>query len=135
VEIILAFVIGGLYAAGTYMLLRRSLVKLLIGLSLLGHAANLLIFTAATLTRGAPPIVPEGAETLASTAADPLPQALVLTAIVIGFGVTAFALVLAYQAYKRVGTDDLDLMQSTDRVHDAKAAPGADFAPAAEGQP
>ena len=55
-EIILAFVIGGLYAAGIYMLLRRSLVKTLIGLALLSHAANLLIFAVGRLTRGRPPI-------------------------------------------------------------------------------
>lgn len=112
-EIVLAFVIGWLYAAGLYMLLRRSLVKLLIGLVLLSHAANLLIFTAAGLTRGAPPIIANKISTSASMA-DPLPQALILTAIVISFGVTAFALVLAYRAYKTVGADDLDRLTSTD---------------------
>ncbi len=113
-EIILAFVIGGLYAAGIYMLLRRSLVKLLIGLTLLSHAANLLIFTAAGLTRGQPPVIAPGAAALRGPHADPLPQALVLTAIVIGFGVIAFAVTLAYRAYQAVGTDDFDQMKSTD---------------------
>ncbi len=113
-EIILAFVIGGLFAAGIYMLLRRSLVKLLIGLVLLSHAANLLIFTAAKLTRGAPPVIGMEATTLDPPFADPLPQALILTAIVISFGVIAFALALAFRAYRSVGTDDLDQMQSTD---------------------
>jgi multicomponent Na+:H+ antiporter subunit C len=113
-EVVLAVVIGGLYAAGIYMLLRRSLVKLLIGLAMLGHAANLLIFTAARLTRGRPPVIGAGATTLIAPYADPLPQALILTAIVIGFGVMAFALVLAYRAYETVGTDDLDRMKSTD---------------------
>ncbi len=108
-EIILAFVIGGLYAAAVYMLLRRSLVKLLIGLSLLSHATNLLIFTAGGLTRGRPPIIISGNSALASTPmADPLPQALILTAIVISFGVTAFALVLTYRAYRVTGSDDVD---------------------------
>lgn len=113
-EIILAFVIGGLFAAGIYMLLRRSLVKLLIGLVLLSHAANLLIFTAAKLTRGAPPVIGMEATALELPFADPLPQALILTAIVISFGVIAFALALAFRAYRSVGTDDLDQMQSTD---------------------
>lgn len=113
-EIILAFVIGGLYAAGIYMMLRRSLVKLLIGLGLLSHAANLLIFTAAKLTRANSPVITEGETALVFPSADPLPQALILTAIVISFGVTAFTLALAYRAYKSVGTDDLDKMKDTD---------------------
>lgn len=113
-EIILAFVIGGLFAAGIYMLLRRSLLKLLIGLGLISHAANLLIFTAAKLTRGNPPVIPMNETALEAPFADPLPQALILTAIVISFGVIAFALALAFRAYRSVGTDDLDQMQSTD---------------------
>lgn len=113
-EIVLAVVIGGLYAAGVYMLLRRSLVKILIGLALLGHAANLLIFTSAGLRRGQPPVMPAGETVLTAPYADPLPQALVLTAIVIGFGLIAFALALAYRTYKAVGTDDLDQMRAAE---------------------
>ncbi|MBN2119226.1 MAG: Na+/H+ antiporter subunit C [Anaerolineales bacterium] len=113
-EVILAFVIGGLFALAIYMLLRRSLVKLLIGLALLSHAANLLIFTAAKLTRGRPPVIGMETAALEPPFADPLPQALILTAIVISFGVMAFALALAFRAYRSVGTDDLDQMQSTD---------------------
>lgn len=113
-EIVLAFTIGALYTAAIYMLLRRSVVKLLIGLGLLGHAANLLIFTAAGLTRGNPPVIsPDGAFT-PGRFADPLPQALILTAIVIGFGVTAFALVLVYRVYSTLGTDDANQMRETD---------------------
>ncbi|GJQ34985.1 MAG: cation:proton antiporter [Anaerolineaceae bacterium] len=113
-EIVLAFVIGGLFAASVYMLLRRSLVKLLIGLALLSHSANLLIFTSAKLTRGSPPVIDMEATALREPFADPLPQALILTAIVISFGVMAFALALAFRAYRSVGTDDLDRMKSTD---------------------
>jgi multicomponent Na+:H+ antiporter subunit C len=108
VEIILAFVVGGLYASGTYMMMRRSIVKLILGLVLLGHAANLLIFTVGRLTRGRPPLISLGASQPVEPFADPLPQALILTAIVIGFGVQAFALVLIKRAYQTVGTDDLD---------------------------
>ena len=114
-EIILAVVIGGLYATGVYMLLRRSIVKLLIGLGLLGHGANLLIFTSAGLTRGQPPLVALGETRPDLPFADPLPQALILTAIVIGFSLTAFALVLAYRVYTTLGTDDLEQMRDTDR--------------------
>jgi|UniRef100_A0A832G6U8 multicomponent Na+:H+ antiporter subunit C len=113
---LLAVIIGILYGAGTYMILRRSLVKVILGLIFLGHAANLLIFTIGRLTKGAPPFIPQGAETLAEPYADPLPQALILTAIVIGFGVQAFAIVLFKRTYQTVGTDDLDKMKSTDEL-------------------
>jgi multicomponent Na+:H+ antiporter subunit C len=114
VESTLAVVIGGLYALGLYLMMRRSIVKLILGIALLGHATNLLIFTAAGLRRGALPLIPEGRETLPDPHADPLPQALVLTAIVIGFGVQAFALVLLKRAQHTVGTDDMDQMRSTE---------------------
>lgn len=113
-EVILAFVIGALYAAGLYMMMRRSIVKLIVGLVLLGYASNLMIFTVGRLTRGQPPIIPDGQATLAQPYADPVPQALILTAIVIGFGLQAFALVLIKRAYQTVGTDDLDRMKATD---------------------
>jgi len=109
---VMAIVVGGLYAAGIYLMLRRSMVKLILGLALLSNAANLLIFTAAGLTRGQPPLIPQGAAGLEAPYADPLPQALILTAIVIGFGVLAFAAVLVHVAYQSLGTDDLDQMNS-----------------------
>jgi multicomponent Na+:H+ antiporter subunit C len=112
-ETLLAFVIGAQYAAGLYMMLRRSIVKLLIGLALLSNAANLLIFTTAGLTRGRPPLVDEG-DSLGLPVADPLPQALVLTAIVIGFGVLSFAITLVHRAYELLGSDDIDRMNTTD---------------------
>ena len=111
---LLALVIGALYAGGVYMIMRRGIVKLLIGLILLGHAANLLIFTVGRVTPGEPAFVPTGATEITGAFADPLPQALILTAIVIGFGVQAFALVLLKRAYQTVKTDDLDEMKSTD---------------------
>lgn len=111
---LLAFVVGALYAGGLYMLMRRSIVKLIIGLALLSHAGNLLIFTAAGITRGKPPLVPRGMMALSAPYADPLPQALVLTAIVISFGVLAFALVLVHRTHQTVGTDDIDDMKTTD---------------------
>ena len=107
-ELALAITVGVLYAAGAYLLLRRHLIKAILGIVFIGHASNLLIFTAAGLKKGAPAFVPEGSKVLAATAADPLPQALVLTAIVIGFGVIAFTLVMAQRAYRTSGTDDLN---------------------------
>jgi len=113
-ETILAFVVGGLFAAGLYMMLRRSLVKLIIGLVLISHAVNLFIFTAAGLTRGSPPIVPEGVEQPLGVIADPIPQALILTAIVISFAVLAFTLTLFRRLHAAAGTEDLDKLRPID---------------------
>ena len=112
---LMAILIGCLYAAGIYMMLRRSLFKLILGLVLLSHGANLLIFTAAGLTRAQPPIVPAGSTTPAANAADPLPQALILTAIVISFGVLAFSLVLFHRAYETIRSDDPDELKVSDQ--------------------
>jgi multicomponent Na+:H+ antiporter subunit C len=114
-EILIAAAVGVLYGTGIYMMLRRSLVKLIIGLALLSNGANLLIFSAAGLTRGRPPIVPPGAGAPSPPFADPLPQALILTAIVISFGVLAFTVVLFKRAYGAIGSDDLDAMKTTDQ--------------------
>ena len=113
-EPVMAVAIGLLYAAAIFLMLRRSIVKLVIGLMLLSNAANLLIFTTAGMTRGAPPLIPEGAMGPLQAIADPLPQAVVLTAIVIAFGVLAFAVVLIRRAYEVVKADDLDKMKETD---------------------
>jgi multicomponent Na+:H+ antiporter subunit C len=114
--VVLAVVIGVLYGVALYLLLRRSLAQVILGLGMLTNATNLLIFTVAGLVRARPPIVAPDAEQLTPPFADPVPQALILTAIVIGFGVLAFALVLAYRAFQVVGSDDLDDMISTDTL-------------------
>jgi multicomponent Na+:H+ antiporter subunit C len=107
-ELLLALASGVLYAAGIYLILRRRLAQLIIGIGLLSNGTNLLIFTAGGLTRGRPPVVPDGAQSIVTPYADPVPQALVLTAIVIGFGLLAFLLVLAHRVHATVGTDDID---------------------------
>jgi multicomponent Na+:H+ antiporter subunit C len=107
-ELALAIAAGVLYGAGFYMMLRRRLGQLIVGLGLLSNGTNLLIFTAGGLTRARPPIVPEEAQALTKPFADPVPQALVLTAIVIGFGVLAFSLVLAHRVHVTTGADDID---------------------------
>lgn len=111
-EGIFAVVIGVLFGTGTYMILRRSIVKLILGLMLLTHGANLLLITAGGLRPGVPPLLEQG---VTEPFADPLPQALVLTAIVIGFGLIAYTLVLAYRVDQAVGSDDLDDMRTTDQ--------------------
>ena len=107
-EGLLALAAGVLYAAGIYMMLRRRLAQLIIGLGLLSNGTNLLIFAAGGLTRGRPPVVPHGANALTAPYADPVPQALILTAIVIGFGLLAFSLVLAHRVHVTAGSDDVD---------------------------
>ena len=108
---LLAIVIGGLFAAGFYSLLRRSMIRIVIGLMFLSHAANLLIFTSSGITRGEPPLVPPGKYVPEGAFADPLPQALTLTAIVISFGLTAFTLVLLLRTFKTSETSDTNEMR------------------------
>ena len=114
-DLVLPFVVGTLIATGMYMMMRRSMIKLLIGLALLSHAANLLIFTAAGVVRGRAPLVSEEGTVPPAPYADPLPQALILTAIVISFGLLAFSIALVYRSYDVTGTDDLDELTTTER--------------------
>ena len=107
-ELVLVVLIGVLYASGIFMLLRRSMVKLLIGLTLLGNGANLLIFLLGGITKGKPPVIDTPAKLFTDVYADPVPQALILTAIVISFGLQAFAIVLLKRVYVLVNSDDLD---------------------------
>ena len=109
-----ALLIGFLFACAVYGLLRRSLVRVALGLLLLSHAANLLMFTVGGLTPLRPAIIEEGRKALVEPYADPLPQALVLTAIVIGFGLITFVLALIMQAHRTVGTDDMDAFETTE---------------------
>jgi multicomponent Na+:H+ antiporter subunit C len=114
-ELIVAILVGVLYAAGIYMMLRRSLVKLILGLILLGNGANLLIFLVGRLNSEQPPIIPSDAKMLLEAYADPIPQALILTAIVISFGLQSFAIVTLKKVYREVGTDDLDIIDRRDQ--------------------
>jgi multicomponent Na+:H+ antiporter subunit C len=113
-NILAAVIVGVLFGSGIFLLLCRTPVKLLIGLVLLSNAINLLIFAAAGLTRGNPPLIPADALKITGAYADPLPQALILTAIVISFGVLAFALVLFSRTFKSLSTDNIDHMKHTD---------------------
>jgi len=107
-ELILVFLIGVLYAAGVYLILRRSMVRLLLGTILLGNATNILIFLLGNITKGKPPVIEADFKVFRDIYADPVPQALILTAIVISFGLTSFAIVLLKRVYALINTDDLD---------------------------
>lgn len=120
-ETLAALLVGALVTASVYLMLSRNLLRFLFGMVLLSNAANLLIFTAGGLTPRSPPIIPYGAQVPAEGVANALPQALVLTAIVIGFGLFAFALALVYRVYQNLGTLDSDAMRIAEPVHKKKA--------------
>ena len=113
-ELLLALTIGTLYGASLYLLVQREVVRVVLGIALLSQAVNLLIFTAGGLREAGAPFIAEGQEVLAATSADPLPQALILTAIVISFGVLAFTLAMVHRADQATGTDDVDDLKGTD---------------------
>lgn len=115
-ESYLSILVGLYFAGSVYLLLSQSLVRILIGIALLGNGVNLLIFTAGRITRGVPPIIAEGAKVADASIANPLPQALILTAIVISFALFAFVLVLSYRAYEATGTDDTSKMRIAEPV-------------------
>ncbi|MCO5762460.1 MAG: Na+/H+ antiporter subunit C [Gammaproteobacteria bacterium] len=103
-EALLSLLIGILTATGVYLMLRAQTFPVVLGLTLLSYAVNLFLFAAGRLVVGQPPIITAGQ----AGYTDPLPQALVLTAIVIGFAMTAFVIMLALKARAELGTDDVD---------------------------
>ena len=114
-----SIMVGVLFASGLYLMLQRNLMRFVFGLLVLSGAVNVLIFTAGRLTRGAPPIIPEGLSAPAGAVANALPQAVVLTAIVIGFGLIAFTLVLLLRVSERLGTVKTDeLRDALERLDD-----------------
>ena len=119
-------VVSLLFTVGTYLLLQRTLSRVIIGLGLMSHGANLLIMLSAGAP-GQPPVLPlDGSQPVA----DPLPQAMVLTAIVITFGITAFLLALALRSYLLTGSDevedDIEDRRIARSTHDEEAPPGDD---------
>jgi multicomponent K+:H+ antiporter subunit C len=102
-EILIALVIAVLVACGVYLMLRARTFPVILGLTLLSYGVNLFIFVMGRLTPGAPAVIGQ-----ADQYSDPLPQALVLTAIVIGFAMTAFLLVLSLRGRAELGNDHVD---------------------------
>jgi multicomponent Na+:H+ antiporter subunit C len=110
-ETALTGLVGLFYAVSIYMMLSKHIIRVLLGIAIFGNAVNMTIFTAGRVLREVPPIIAEGRTTLEGVTANPLPQALILTAIVISFSFFAFLLVLAYRAYQELGTDNTDEMR------------------------
>lgn len=117
-DYVLAALVGCFIALGVYLLLSRSVIRMLLGMTIFGNGVNLLIFTAGRLTREVAPIIPAGLEQPEGTIANPLPQALILTAIVIGFAMFSFLLVLAFRAYQSLDCDDTDTMRVAEPVNE-----------------
>jgi multicomponent Na+:H+ antiporter subunit C len=115
-EIILSILTGLLFAAGLFLMLHKGMVKLILGIMMLSYATNLFIFIVARITRGLPAIIPRNQDVLANSFADPVSQALILTAIVIGFGIQAFAIVLIKRVYAATGTTNMDELNKTDNL-------------------
>ncbi|WP_309084109.1 Na+/H+ antiporter subunit C [Chelativorans sp.] len=110
-EAILAVVVGIFFAVAIYLMLSRHIIRILLGITIFGNAVNLTIFTMGRVVREVPPIIPVDLDVPAGVTANPLPQALILTAIVISFSFFAFLLVLAFRTYQELGTDDTDGMR------------------------
>ncbi|GKW45755.1 MULTISPECIES: Na(+)/H(+) antiporter subunit C [unclassified Planococcus (in: firmicutes)] len=106
-ETLIILLVGVLTAVAIYLVLSKSLIRVILGTAIFSHAVHLLILSMGGLKKGTVPLLGEEAPSYV----DALPQALILTAIVISFAVTAFILVLAFRAYQELGTDDLEEMR------------------------
>lgn len=112
-EVALSLLVGLLGGISVWLLLSGHLLRLLLGLALLSNAANLAIFAVGRLSYGAPPVIEPGAVAPAESAGNALPQALILTAIVISFGLFAVTLAALYRAHAALGTLDSDTVSRT----------------------
>lgn len=113
-EPVFAIVIGILFAITVFLFLSRSYVRIILGIFLLSNATHLLIFTSGRLTFEVPPLIPPHEHVPTEAIANPLPQALILTAIVISFALFAFILVLTYRAYQALHTVDVNEMSAAE---------------------
>lgn len=109
-EFIICILAGILFATGIYNILQKQMLRIILGTGLISHGAHLFILTMGKLKRGQPPILTEGV----SRYTDPLPQALILTSIVISFGITSLILVLSFRTAKENQTDNMDQLRGTE---------------------
>jgi len=125
-SVLLALVASGLVGCGLYMVLSRHVVRMVLGLSLLTTAVNLVLLLTGRVRSTQPPLIREGSERLGDSA-DPLPQALVLTAIVIGFALTVILAVLTLRAWRAQGTVRSDELRAARALGDPSTPePGGD---------
>lgn len=109
-ETFMIIISGILFTVGTYLVLSKGLLRVILGLSLFSHATHLMLLTINGLKKGAAPLLGEEA----ASYTDPVPQALILTSIVISFALTAFVLVLGYRTYVELGSDDMQRLKGRD---------------------
>lgn len=107
-ETMMILLSGVLITVATYLMLSKSMIRVILGTAILTHAAHILLITMGGLGEGSVPLVGETPENYV----DALPQALILTSIVINFGVTAFFLVLVYRSYQQIGSANLNVLRS-----------------------
>lgn len=123
-EALFSILIGVFFAAAVYLMLSKFLVRILLGVAIFGNAVNLLLFTAGRLVPEVPPIIPAGLDRQLAVTANPLPQALILTAIVISFSFFAFLLVLSYRAFQDLKTDNVNEMRVAEPAAEAPPPTG-----------
>jgi len=109
-ETFMIIISGVLFTVGTYLVLSKGLLRIILGLSLFSHATHLMLLSINGLKKGAAPLLGEEA----ASYTDPVPQALILTSIVISFALTAFVLVLGYRTYVELGSDDMHQLKGRD---------------------
>jgi multicomponent Na+:H+ antiporter subunit C len=131
-QFVLALVLGTLFAIGTFLMLRRDVVRVVWGVTIVSQTANVYLITMGGLGGGAP-ILGHGHAPDPATVTDPLVQALVLTAIVIGFGTTALALVLTYRVYQEHGTIDLHTVAEEGAVSSSEPVADGGTTPVRDG--
>jgi multicomponent Na+:H+ antiporter subunit C len=102
-ETFITIIAGVLFTVGTYLILNKNLLRIILGITLFSHATHLMLMSINGLKKGAAPLLGESA----ASYTDPIPQALILTSIVISFALTAFLLVLGYRTYVELGTDNM----------------------------
>ena len=119
-EILMAPFVGLFFAVAVYLILSKSVIRMLLGIAILGNGVNLLIFILGRVTPEVPPIVPGELMQPEGPIANPLPQALILTAIVIGFALFTFLLVLGYRAYQELDADNTDNMRLAEPKNEPK---------------
>ena len=130
-QTICAGLVGVMVAASIYLILDRNLIRFIFGLILAGNAINLLIFTVGRLDSQRPPLIPDLTTTGQGPFANALPQALILTAIVIGFALLSFVFVLFYRAYQELGTVDTEHL----RVAEADTSDRSPVSTSQSGEP
>jgi len=115
-NLIISLILGILFSASVFLMFQKSFFKLIIGVILFSYATVFFLFSVGGITKNAPPLISNNKVVATEKMADPLPQALTLTAIVISIGVQLFVIVLLKKVYGKVGTEDLDELNTTDRI-------------------